>query len=358
MCIGNNQNAAPKIDFKDTILYGAIVRNDAGDVEHVLAYYNKVAALAAGNSTTSDFGWNVAPTAGDDFGWDLAPRPIKVGNALLFAVPAVPGSLTAKSLVPLKDFPKFMEDYKRAVVPPEPVSRSTSKSVSFSLGADSAPMVVKGFDGGLYDVVIAPGGASQIAQVIAQVDDDKRPALNEALYAELTILYPKFTFVLFCFAEDAAERAGCAMIRYTPQFPHLLYLPGLEGHNGKVERGLVTLNHTLVVGSHAMKKALAQPVRFSDAKLMSHAHMGVGPGQPGGMGLTAPWPKRPYYFLDHVIGKVIPDGTQVPQGDFLFEVSDIEKGIFRCRRQVPPGWKNLADKAADPAKSPFYITNA
>jgi len=343
MCIGNNSNPAPVVDFEDTILYGAVVRNESGATEHVLAYYNVVAALAAAAAATSDFGW------------DLAPKPIKVGNALLFAVPAVPGTLKgAENLVPLKDFPKFMQDYKKAVAPQPRLTRGGSKSISFGVDSNSAPTVVKGFDGGLYDVVIAPGGALQIAQVIGQVDEDKRPTINEALYAELNILYPNFTFVLFCFAEGDASRAGCAMIRYTPQMPHLLYLPGLEGHNGAVERGIVKLNHTLVVGHHAMKAGHGRKVTFTDAKLASHHG---GGGRPGGMGLTAPWPKRPYYFLDNVIGKVINDGTQVPQGDFVFLVSDIEKGVFRCRRQVPPGWKNLAGKPADPAgATPFYIT--
>jgi hypothetical protein len=358
MCISNNRYEAPRVDFKDTILYAGVVRKDNGDVRHVLGYYNKVATLAGASAAGQDFGWDVSANGGDDFGYEIAPAPRKVGNAMLFCVPAKPGTLTANSLIPVKDYPAFMEDYKRAVAPPQAKRRGASDSMSFSLGADSAPVVVKGFDGGTYDVVIAPGGPSQIAQVIAQADEDKRPALNEELYAELTTAYPGFTAVLFCFSESDAEKAGCALIEYEPLLPHLLFLPGLDGHNGAIERGQVEVNHTLVLGHYDMKTGNA--VRFTDQKLRGLPGYGGDDHlrRSGAMSLTAPIPKRPYWALPRVVGKTTGE-TTMPQGDFWALVEDVKKGNFRVRRQVPPGWNKLPGSPADPAgATKYYITNA
>ena len=169
--------------------------------------------------------------------------------------------------------------------------------------------------------------------MLDQVDASKRPVVNQSLYAELDIAYPDFTFVLFCFSESQKAQAGCAMMRYTPMDPDRLYLPGLDGHQGFIERGEVSLFHTLVVGVPNMKGA--NSVAFSD-RALKH--------------------KRPYYLLDQVIGLVIPalPPVRVPQGDFLFDVQDIQAGRFRCSRRVPPGWMSLPD-TQPPSATPFLI---
>jgi hypothetical protein len=210
--------------------------------------------------------------------------------------------------------------------------------MSFSKGIGDGllgAIVVKGFDGGTYDVVIAPSARS-IATVIGQVDEAKRPQLNNELYGQLDLLYPGFTFVLFCFSEDDKAKSGCAVVKYQPRtgLEHLLYLPGLDGHNGKVETGEVELNNTLVVGSYRMDaNAFPREVSFTDPGL-KQAHP---------------------YFLDRVIGKIIPKGTMAPQGDFLFKLDDVRKGIFRAKRQLPPGWSNVFGNVGVTAK-PHFIT--
>lgn len=361
MCISNNRYERPRVDFKDTILFGGVARNPAGDIEHLLGYYNKVQTLAGALGASDDFGWNIAPGGGNDFGYDIAPAPKRVGNAMLFCIPAKPGTLKGvENLIPVKDYPRFMEDYKRAVAEPEEEMSRGAKSVAFSLSISDAPVVVKGFDGGTYDVIIAPGGPSQIAQVILEVDEDKRPSLNDVLYNELALAYPGFAAVLFCFSEDDAEKAGCALIRYTPMLPHLLFLPGLDGHNGFIERGQVELNHTLVLGTWDMRGG--NEVEFSDRALRqppTHRRPGLlsAAGEGSGMGLTAPWPKPPYWALPQVIGRVIEPGLEVPQGDFWARVEDVKKGTFRVRRQVPPGWSKLPGSPADPAGGAYYITS-
>jgi hypothetical protein len=107
MCISNNRYERARVDFKDTILFGGVVKREDGTVEHVLGYYNKVATLAGAPAGGDDFGWDVTPGAGnDDFGYDIAPPARRVGNAMLFCIPAKPGTLKgAENLIPVKDYP-------------------------------------------------------------------------------------------------------------------------------------------------------------------------------------------------------------------------------------------------------------
>ncbi|MBK8225063.1 MAG: hypothetical protein IPK73_28980 [Candidatus Obscuribacter sp.] len=366
MCLSNNRYPQTAIKFTDTILLGLEVEVD-GKVEHVIGYYNKVAgkngAAADGllSSSPAVAVDDEAPqllsgkpvrrgsrpmsltaprtrrgnSGGDDFDWNTPDQPgkpatIAVGNAMLIAVPATPGTVTGKSLIPVSDYPNFMQDYARAVGP-RTLSRGGLRRGGLLGGAKSVE-VVKGFDKGTYDVVIA-GSAKAIAGAIEQVDAAKRPIINEELYAKLDKLYPKWTFVLFCFAEESAAKAGCAMLRYQPmdKFAHFLYLPGLDGHNGDVETGDVELNHTLVVGSCKMSaSAAARDVDFRDAKFKTDLP----------------------FMVSRVIGKIIPAGTKVPQGDFLFKLDELRAGTFRARRVLPPGWTKVYGKSD---AKPFYI---
>ncbi|MBS1992988.1 MAG: hypothetical protein JSS83_20865 [Cyanobacteria bacterium SZAS LIN-3] len=338
MCLSNNSYPSVRVSFDDTILLGLEVKDPtSGLVEHVVGYYNKVSARkAAAANANPDFGWDVKPAgaaAEGDFGWDVPAPVMKVGNAMLIAVPAEPGTVSAKSLVAVGKYPAFMEDYKKAVVPRRPVMRGSRSFGSDALLGAKA-IVVKGFDGGTYDVVIA-SSAGQISSVIAQVDEAKRPQLNAELYKQLDLLYPGFTFVLFCFSEEDTAKSGCAVVKYQPRkgTEHLLYLPGLDGHNGQVETGEVELNHTLVVGSYRMGETVdASDVAFSDA------------------GLRQEYP----FFLDRVVGKVIPKGTMAPQGDFLFSLDEVRKGVFRAKRQLPPNWSKVFGTKGVPA-TPYFI---
>ena len=331
-----NEYSEPRVSFNDTILLGLEVRNGDGPVEHVIGYYNKV---RAGRSTQSsqDFGWGAdqlrSRSSGQrDFGWEV-DQPC--GNAMLIAVPAKPGTLTPECLIPVGKHPHFMEDYKRAIMPPPEATRAVAFSFCSRGGDDEEPVVVKGFDGGTYDVVIAQN-ASSILRVLGKVDESKRPLVNEQLYGELDIVYPGFSFLLFCFSELDAEQAGCALVKYQPMplivEKRLLFLPGLDGHNGRIERGQVQLDHTLIVGSYQASGSGRQ-VEFTDDELAA---------------------QRPYFLLDRVIGKEILAGTMAPQGDFLFLLDDVRKGTFCAKRDLPPGWSKLPGAPAR-STAPFYI---
>lgn len=330
MCLSNNRYPEARVDFNDTILLGL----EMADGSHVVGYYNKVTARnAAKAAKNQDFGWKVgAAEIEGDFGWHVKESVPPTGNAMLIAIPAEPGTVSAKNLIPVAKYPHFMEDYKKAVAPKPRVLRDNPSNSSFG-ASKGMPKVVKGFDNGTYDVVLSPS-AKAILTVINQIDKDKRPQVNEMLYSQLDLLYPDFTFVLFCFAEEDKERSGCALIKYTPRkgSEHLLYLPGLDGHNGTVETGEVELNHTLVIGSYRMPSCFGEQVIFRDLNFLADHRD----------------------FPNQVIGKIVTKGTRAPQGDFLFLLEDVRKGKFRCKRQLPPGWASVFGSNGV-SLTPFFI---
>jgi len=337
MCLSMNRYEQPRVTFTDTILLGLEVRNGDGPIEHVIGYFNKVGNGSRSTPVDADLMprgvplGRAAASERDYFGWEITPPQ---GNAMLIAVPAKPGTLTPECLVPVGKHPNFMKDYKKAIAP-RPKSLTRAAFLGAPMGGASDAIVVKDFDGGTYDVVIA-NNARSIAQVIGQVDEGKRPLLNEELYAELDIVYPGFSFLLFCFAEKDADQAGCALVKYQPTplilEKRLLFLPGLDGHNGRIERGAVKLNHTLIVGSYQASGTGSQ-VEFTDRELVMH---------------------RPYFLLDRVVGKIIPADMSAPQGDFLFLMDDVRKGTFCAKRELPPGWSKLPGAPAR-SQEPFYI---
>lgn len=331
MCMSNNHTPQRPVTFFDTILYGAEDKDAAsGTIFHYLGYFNKVKVTGAGASTSTPEntrrGGNLSLTApipkqgrtrsdnsGGDFGWEQPVKVAKSGNAMLFAVPAKPGTMDADSLIPVSDIPNFMKDLKKAVAPRPNLRRGTLSRGSFSVDAKSAPIVVHGFDKGTYDVVIAPS-AKSISSVIKQVSAAKRPKANAKLYKQLDTLYPGWTFVLFCFSEQDAEQAGCALMKYEPLREDLLYLPGLDGHTGEIGWEPVDIAHTIVVSSHKLQSGPnVNEVQYSDADVRT---------------------KHPYLFTK-VLGKVV--SGEAPQGDFLCDIQEVRAGKFRCKRAVPPG---------------------
>ena len=375
MCLSNNRYPEVAITFSNTILLAAEVEVD-GVYRHICGYYNKVdvhkggaplaqpgtlpiralgsridlfdetpqlIARAPSTGTTSDaasaspaFGYDVpkpsAKPAAKNTGKVIRPKKpvtLTLGNAMLIAIPAKPGTVHGDNLVPVGKYPSFMTDYAKALVPQRPVTRGGPRSRG---GPIAGVEIVSNFDNGTYDVVIADS-AKKIVSAIGAVAEAKRPQLNAALYAQLDKLYPKWTFLLFCFSEATAAQAGCALVSYEPMpaFEHMLYLPGLDGHNGEIEQGQVYLNHTIVLGSYRMKaEAYPKRVAFSEPAIATDLP-----------------------FLPRlVIGKIIPNGTRAPQGDFLFSTADVQEGKFKASRATLTGWAKVFGKQTD---LPFYI---
>jgi hypothetical protein len=313
------------VRFSATKLYGAALLEETSPL-HVCGYGNSVAVPKQPVSSAAQPQLRQAQNA-DDFGWDVKPEvaaktsPGSQGNAMVIAIPAIPDTFTPDNLIPVNTFPKFLGDLQKAVQPREPLSQS--KGVSF--GADSLrarrhePIVVTGFDNDLYDVVIA-SNPEDFAPAIGKVTDAKRPQENPELWAELGRLYPDWTFLLFCFEEKDAERAGSVLVTYKPQRPDLLYLPGLDGHEGKIEWGPVEVDHTLVVGVEDYRHQVRKADRLGNFRLVDYTDQSA---------------RQNRLLLPAVMGTSVED--VLPQGDFLFKVCDLEQFQFRCLRALPPG---------------------
>ncbi|HND69477.1 MAG TPA: hypothetical protein PL112_21905 [Candidatus Obscuribacter sp.] len=327
MCLSNNHYDGARIGFAKSVLVGLeiseIVDGERTD-RRLLAYSNQI---------TSHIGAD-AKNPNDDFGWGI-PAPItKLGNALLIAVPAAPGSILETDLIPMSRYPWMVKDMVATVTEPATLSLSPTRSWLLPQKA----LVVSDFDAGLYDVVIA-SSASAIAGTLraGRVNPTKMPEIRQELYEQLDLLYPGFQFVLFCFNEKDVGKTGTVMFRYTPMkgSEHLLYLPGLDGHNGEVEQGLVKLDHTIIAGSYRMNDEAGEKVDYSDRDVEKEL----------------PWLKD-----CRIIGTCLPQGIEAPQGDFLMLLNEVREGTLRIKRQLPPGWANVFGEVPDQA--PHFIRPA
>jgi len=345
MCLAVNRYEQERVAFSDTIEVGLVVKNPKSRrVEHVVAYFNRPEVKEAAAPTyRRNRGFNPGLELQLPRGRVPMPKATGRGNAMLISLPVKKGTkIGPDMLIAVKDYEHFMEDYQNAVAPPVPKSPlRRGGDLSFSRSADG-PIVVKGFDNGLYDVVIARD-ASEIPSVLAQVDDAKRPQLQMDLFRDVDAAHDyEMVHFLFCFAEEDSGKAGCVAIRYTPANPKKIFLPALDGHNGKIERGEVELNHTLVLGSYKMRDGVGNRVFFRDFAGDAYRLRSMRSAE------------RPYWMLDRVIGAVLPKGMRVPQGDFEFDVADVERGVFNGVRRVPSGWAKLPEyKNA----ATVYITN-
>jgi hypothetical protein len=337
MCLSNNPQEP--VNFHRTTLVGLEVLGVGADGkpinQRILGYSNVMAipglviasgvatsgGVAADATVTSD-----AATAASDPALDHSVSP---GNAMLLAVPAAPGTLGPSSLIPLAAYPHILRDFANTIM----------IGVSLSVGSGSADdgdaVVVSGYDAGLYDVVIASNAAA-IAQALTsgKVSPSKTPVLNQVMYDQLDKLYPGFSFLLFCFDPKDSGKVGGVMVQYTPMVgsEEIIFLPGLDGHNGSIETGMVALDHTIIVGSYRMEDGNGSVPWFTDR--------GAAENLP--------------QLNCEVIGMSIAAGTMVPQGDFVVSIEEVCQGTVSIKREKPPGWADTFG-AVDPQEQPFYI---
>ncbi len=216
-----------------------------------------------------------------------------------------------------------------------PIRTSSATSVGSGGADDGDAVVVSGYDAGLYDVVIASNAAA-IAQALTsgKVSPSKTPVLNQVMYDQLDKLYPGFSFLLFCFDPKDSGKVGGVMVQYTPMVgsEEIIFLPGLDGHNGSIETGMVALDHTIIVGSYRMEDGNGSVPWFTDK--------GAAENLP--------------QLNCEVIGMSIAAGTMVPQGDFVVSIEEVCQGTVSIKREKPPAWDAVFG-AVDPQEQPFYI---
>jgi hypothetical protein len=88
------------------------------------------------------------------------------------------------------------------------------------------------------------------------------------------------------------------------------------GHSGDVETGNVEVDHTLIVGSENFQSH-AEPVD----------------------GQRNLWTRQNTYLPERVIGTKV--SRSMPQGDFIFNATEVDNGVFNCLRDLPPGWEQV-----------------
>jgi len=183
MCVAN----APA-EFVGTRMYAGRV-----GPEHVLAYQNTARNRAEGP------------------------------NAMLMHFPAVPGTMSERSVLPTDGCMRIFDDMTSALIP---LTRG-GPSGSVMMSAASV------FDAGIYTVVLADD-ARAIPAALARVAARKRPSVNQPLYDWYAETFPGFPVALCCFDNREAAKAAPLMWRYRPRNEDVLFYPALDCHSGGV----------------------------------------------------------------------------------------------------------------------------
>ena len=284
-----------KASLSNTILYGAEVKRPDGQVVHALGYQNTAQSLAGRR------------TGGHS------------GNAMMFGVPAIPGSMGRDNIINTEHFPHILEDMARAVTP------VTRGEASFSYERGSKGILsprVEVFQVGIYHLVLAEYATEDaIREALKQVPEEKRPPLKTDIFGALSKWYPDWAFLMFCFNNRGAARAHPALLWYEPSDPGELFLPALDCHTGEVPDldQLVTVDHTVAVGSYQMKEGPAVArVNYTDVAAMSQA-------------------VRPL-LLPQVVGLPLTDVPRTINGDFYVNLDRLQKeSRLNLERRSPLG---------------------
>lgn len=287
-----------KAELTNTRGYVGVAKKN-GKTVHILAYQNDVQNLAPG------------------------------GNAMLLPIPARPGSMTDANLIDTSAHSRFLDDIVVSVIPPPP---SLKKSEGATCGTDAFQAAIQVFNKGIYTVVLADH-ARDIPSALGRVPREKRPPINSELFKAYDKWYPGYTFALCCFNNTGLEKADPLFWWYEPMNPRKLFFPAVDCHTGKVPdlRASVKVDHALIVSLPEYNPKMPRSFDLL-----------------GGLfGWSPNLPIREIQYSDRFqseIQKLLPQfamgkefRTMMKQGDFVFNLSDLEKGEFAPSRDLPPG---------------------
>jgi hypothetical protein len=259
----------------NTILYAAETMHD-GRLLHVMGYQNRAENRSKGPNAM------LLPIPSDE---EMGPD-----NML--------DTTAAKGI--LKDYAEaFRERHDR-------LSRGMTKGYAAMRGP------VKVFDKGTYTVALAES-ASDLTSALGRIPDNKRPEVNEEIFAAYDKLYPDWKMAL-C-AWDGTVEAEPLLWWYEPKDSSQLFMPALDAHDGHPPKlgSEVAVDHTLIVGSVTAPDKGAIEVRFRE-----------------------PPPEHLKPFLaTRVMGKEMPSGTRLKNGDFSCRIARVHQGAIE--RIAPPG---------------------
>lgn len=251
-----------------------------------------------------------------------------VGNAMFLPIPAKPGTMTEKNVLDTTSYPSCLEDMERAI---QPVSRGGLSKGPISQGAIPTSAIV--FEHDIYTVVLA-ANAEDIPAALKQVPEEKRPALNPAIFKAYSKWYPGWTFALCCFNTKQEASAKPLLWWYEPMHPDKLFFPALDAHDGNPPKlgASVEVDHALFASSYTMNDTpTTRRVWYSDDR---HVARLAGTPEPAASPLRKLLP-------NFVIGQKF--HQQMANGDFVFKTDDVRHGVFNPARELPPGaGRNIA----------------
>lgn len=290
-----------------------------GVLYHLCGYGNRAASGTAPHRRT--LGSPVRRgSRGRSFGWNSpVTESTEGGNAMLLHFPAIPGTMNQDSVIDTASAPNFLKDMEKAILPP--VSRGGLRRGG-TLGK-GLPDSVQIFEHDIYTVVLA-SRPEDIPAALAHVPANKRPQLNEAIFSAYAKWYPGWTFALCCFNNADEAEAKPLLWKYRPARPEFLFFPGMDAHDGGVPdlNADVDVDHAIMVSSDKMAAGAGSEVYYTD-----HPSAALRSLLP-----------------THVVGEVY--NTRLRQGDFLFLVDDVRKGVYNMQRELPPMTPLTAPKTA------------
>jgi hypothetical protein len=163
-------------------------------------------------------------------------------NAMILPIPSLE-RMGPENCIDTTKAPKFLDEYSRLFLPVGTRGmRSLSKGVYRS--------EVQVFESGSYTVVLA-ANASDIPSALDRVPENKRPAPHPEIFDAYQMWYPGWSVALCCWDGEIEAEPLLWWYRPLPEFRDRHFLPGLDGHDGKVpdpSRKSVPIDHTVVLG--------------------------------------------------------------------------------------------------------------
>lgn len=230
------------------------------------------------------------------------------GNGNCLIIPLL-GKWESIRLLDTTGTPNLLEDISKSLALPIGESRY-SYDKSATPRAIGGEMLFHQFD--IYDIVLAERPID-IPKILPQIAPDKRPDVNDAVFGLLQSWY-NCPVALCCFNTSQNGETKPLGFAFEPLYPDKIVVYTLDGRDGRPPdpNKLVRVDHEIFVGSYLMQAERHAKVKYSDS-IPSHL--------------------SPYVLFD-VLGKEITQDME--NGDFLFSVEDVRKGIFQGFRCLPP----------------------
>lgn len=164
----------------------------------------------------------------------------------------------------------------------------------------------------VYDLLLAEY-ASDIPGLLPQIQERKRPAVNDDVFTVLGDWY-RSPIAVCCFNSEDQAKSKPLGFAFEPIDPDNLVVYTLDAHDGGVPKASaqVIVDHIIFVGSYLMADSFGMEVTYQD-KIPDHLQPYV-PSRVMGMPLR--------------VEKLI-------NGDIVFRTKDVRNGLFEGTRKLP-----------------------